>query len=1089
MEKQKSTEDEIRPHEEEEDDDDDDDDMFSDYSSYMSPVRLSNSDNSQNLNAGDIDIHKVIGVNDITGNDNATDFDMGDGKGNMSADNSSYSSPVSVSNFEHPINTHVVLPDIQKEDHERVEHNSTYNSSYSSPDAHVGEPTLQKEDQDKGNSVIDAKFDFVANDIEINGQEKHNSTNNSSYSSPERFSTSENSASIHAGEPAYQNEDVDSINDTETDIKLRGHEERNSAYNSYASPDRLSNSENSVNIHAGEPDIHEHHQENVDSVNDTNFNFTDNENSMNIHGGEPDQKEDQEHVDLINDTKDKSTATDMELAGQEEHNSVRFSTSENSINTRALEPAIQKEDNSVIDTKDDSVITDVDIRDQEADNSTDNFSIKLSDSEKLINDSIVDPDIDQENDISLNDVTPKSVATDNEIRMQEEDNLVSNSFSPVPLLDSEKLTESNVQNVNQDENNFVNDTNPDCISKDGEKLGNVEDEVDTKQSCEMIEDGHQTKEDGETSLSEEKKDEKYDPEDDTSKKESSLVLYGTRDLNLAVWQPKSSVFTKFAKLYSVSNMFRRLAGKNNKRIDSNEKNEEVNSSERDNEEVKRKLLDKPSLREIRTLSEKNQEDEVVLESPEIKAIKGRIILYTKLWCKDCKEVRIFLRKRSIRYSEINIDVYPSRKSELEEITGSSNVPKVFFNQELIGGLNELKELDESGQLEEKIECVMCEMPSSKAPLPPFSGEDDVSSRGVIDELAIIVKKMKESIVVKDRFYKFRRVTNCFLGSDAVDFLLEDQVLQREEAIEFGRKLEKELFFRHVLEENIFEDGKHLYRFLDHDPIISQCQNIPRGIIQLKRQPLVELSNRLRFLLYAILDAYTSEDGKHVAYRTIHGSEEFARYLRIVEELQRVDLNRIAKEERLAFFINLYNLMAIHAILVRGHPEGALDRRKLFNDFKYVIGGRAYSLSDIYNGILRSNQRPPYTLTRPFGISDKRFKVSLPYPEPLIHFALVSGNRSSPALRCYSPKNIDRELMDAARDFLQGGAFILDMDSMTISVTKILKWYSVDFGKNEVEVLKHAANYLEVEKTQTLLELLHSTQLKVVYKRYDWRLNS
>lgn len=77
-------------------------------------------------------------------------------------------------------------------------------------------------------------------------------------------------------------------------------------------------------------------------------------------------------------------------------------------------------------------------------------------------------------------------------------------------------------------------------------------------------------------------------------------------------------------------------------------------------------------------------------------------------------------------------------------------------------------------------------------------------------------------------------------------------------------------------ENTFEDGNHLYRFLDQDPIISQCYNIPRGMIQRKRQPLVELSRRLRFLLYAILDAYTSEDGKHIDYRTIHGSEEFAR---------------------------------------------------------------------------------------------------------------------------------------------------------------------------------------------------------------------
>ena len=82
-------------------------------------------------------------------------------------------------------------------------------------------------------------------------------------------------------------------------------------------------------------------------------------------------------------------------------------------------------------------------------------------------------------------------------------------------------------------------------------------------------------------------------------------------------------------------------------------------------------------------------------------------------------------------------------------------------------------------------------------------------------------------------------------------------------------------------ENTFEDGNHLYRFLDQDPVISQCQNIPRGIIQLKRQPLVQLSYRLKCLLYAIIDAYTSENGKRVDYRTIHGSEEFARLVYVL----------------------------------------------------------------------------------------------------------------------------------------------------------------------------------------------------------------
>lgn len=77
-------------------------------------------------------------------------------------------------------------------------------------------------------------------------------------------------------------------------------------------------------------------------------------------------------------------------------------------------------------------------------------------------------------------------------------------------------------------------------------------------------------------------------------------------------------------------------------------------------------------------------------------------------------------------------------------------------------------------------------------------------------------------------------------------------------------------------ENLFEDGNHLYRFLDNDPLVSECQNIPRGITVVKPKPIIEIASRLRFLSYAIFEAYTSEDGRHVDYRSIHGSEEFAR---------------------------------------------------------------------------------------------------------------------------------------------------------------------------------------------------------------------
>ncbi|PON63498.1 Dishevelled [Parasponia andersonii] len=551
---------------------------------------------------------------------------------------------------------------------------------------------------------------------------------------------------------------------------------------------------------------------------------------------------------------------------------------------------------------------------------------------------------------------------------------------------------------------------------------------------------------------------------------------------------------------AVSTFLRRLSGRKDAEgqdaLENADKNASESAKDDGAEEASQKTAEKSAWNPLnyitlsREVDPENSEEKkaVTEETPRHIVMKGRIILYTRLGCQDCKEARQFLHWKRLKYVEINIDVYPSRKLELEKIAGSSAVPKVFFNEILVGGLSELKGLDESGKLDEKIDYLITEAPSFEAPLPPLSGEDDMSSSGAIDELALVVRKMRESIIVKDRFYKMRRFTNCFLGSEAVDFLSEDQYLEREEATEFGRKLAGQLFFQHVLGENLFEDSNHLYRFLDDDPIVSECHNVPRGLTDVKPKPIIEIASRLRFLSYAIFEAYTSEDGKHVDYISIHGSEEFARYLRIVEELQRVELQDISREEKLAFFINLYNMMVIHAILLWGHPAGALERRRLFGDFRYVVGGSSYSLSAIQNGILRGNQRPPYNLMKPFSAKDKRSKVALPYPEPLIHFALVSGNQSGPALRCYSPGNIDKELMESAGNCLRSGGVIIDFEAKVASVSKILKWFSTDFGKNEVEVLKFISNYLDQAVSEALLEFLANSQFKVIYQPYDWRLN-
>ena len=51
-------------------------------------------------------------------------------------------------------------------------------------------------------------------------------------------------------------------------------------------------------------------------------------------------------------------------------------------------------------------------------------------------------------------------------------------------------------------------------------------------------------------------------------------------------------------------------------------------------------------------------------------------------------------------------------------------------------------------------------------------------------------------------------------------LLEDQLLERDEAVKLGRNPASKHFFHHVLEEKILKDGNHLYHFMEHDTVVS-----------------------------------------------------------------------------------------------------------------------------------------------------------------------------------------------------------------------------------------------------------------------------
>lgn len=67
------------------------------------------------------------------------------------------------------------------------------------------------------------------------------------------------------------------------------------------------------------------------------------------------------------------------------------------------------------------------------------------------------------------------------------------------------------------------------------------------------------------------------------------------------------------------------------------------------------------------------------------------------------------------------------------------------------------------------------------------------------------------------------------------------------------------------------------------------------------------------------------------YKGIGESGEFQRYVRLTRELSRVQLADSTREEKLAFFINVYNAQVIHANVTMGPPVNLWQRYKVRNN--------------------------------------------------------------------------------------------------------------------------------------------------------------
>ncbi|XP_073008359.1 uncharacterized protein [Typha latifolia] len=232
------------------------------------------------------------------------------------------------------------------------------------------------------------------------------------------------------------------------------------------------------------------------------------------------------------------------------------------------------------------------------------------------------------------------------------------------------------------------------------------------------------------------------------------------------------------------------------------------------------------------------------------------------------------------------------------------------------------------------------------------------------------------------------------------------------------------------------------------------QQDPYGIFEIEGSILRDLGP------YKNLVRFTSSS---LDFRCFSHSLPLLNKLRdLMNSLSEVDLRFLTHQQKLAFWINIYNICMMHGLLQHGLPSSEEKVLALQNEVMLNIGGNKLNASAIEHFILRQ----PSNMTEASWNYDNngeeetirmRNTYGLDQPEANIAFALCCGSRSSPAVKIYTADGVMGELEKSKLDYLQ--ASLVVTTSKRLMIPSLVHSHMNDFAKDLGSLLDWICNQL------------------------------
>lgn len=216
-----------------------------------------------------------------------------------------------------------------------------------------------------------------------------------------------------------------------------------------------------------------------------------------------------------------------------------------------------------------------------------------------------------------------------------------------------------------------------------------------------------------------------------------------------------------------------------------------------------------------------------------------------------------------------------------------------------------------------------------------------------------------------------------------------------------------------------------------------------------------------------------KDGK-VDYPGIKADERFQLY---IAQLQRTDTSMIRPEEKMAFWINVYNAYTIK-IVTDYYPIGSImDLNTGGKLIAFLFGMTVWDKDWVFVGNVTTS------------LNTIEHKILRPMGDARVHFALVCAARSCPPLRpeAYDSEELGDQLNDQGRIFLaESSKNRVDVAGRKVYLSKIFDWYEEDFVTKGATVLDFIIPFLSPD-LRTLIQA-NQQEFEIGYSEYDWSLN-